>query len=1148
MVLQSLDVLDQGALKHLDSDSFTMEIVHSEQSNTSDSSGVSNGNMPLIMTLKSFGDEYKTHLLDNGSAAAGSSKTSFMRWHSQGNLLMEMKREDARMRREAKHVVDSSSRTDSVEGDFVQSRLGDNVDIDTDEGSTNIHSLFFTSHSHSQPVNNAVVSFLLKTFRDMDDSKLISAPFELTSDIDSFRSRIFDVMNKECSSCILSEALITVAFNQYAGMSHPGYMTLDEYLAMMDVYQGVFGNETMTRFVFDSMDRRRKLMITLNDFIAGMMACSPQALHKVTSPSGRLRLQHIFRAYDIKRKGYLSRETLSVMLSHIQQLERMTRGVKEEPLVNITRSLSTMCSADTLTELDEPEDGRTLDELLDLIMSTYENGFGYDAFYSCVENGLIKGTNFLLRSDKDFADMVGQHLIHALGHVVLPSPIVVPSEKLAISSGPALLPNASGNTSPIVNRSSTQPTEGLRKPSLWSTANSPRSPEAHQVPNRYVPRFTNDDYFNGPKDNRTNSPLVVESHHPKSAREQSQLSGLGSVLKPLFNDGSKAKSMECVPRHAGLQPAFQGLSPNRMKGLYLSSESNYQHRVDKPFASGESMDNAQWWSNSLEDNMASYSYRSDYGRLKQYESDAKVMGLHDDDQGYSHDSNRDNVHSNDYPVGWNGIPKRAVNEGRLGISSGSDSTNSCGVRTGRFGISGFMGSLDQDVEVPELALPSIEAVEEVSSVKDEVPLTSTSHEVICCTGDSAMEPSSAIIQTSTTSVTKTEFDIAGLLGESMDPDLDAILRRRIVELCRRYRARFVGFNSTMLSDYAVALKVFGSVYRCAFKSPDYTPIFRRFNWCSYNELVELCDVMCHIVRKEGALVRLQGTTQLHGPLNGDVYTLLDTFNSLGWPLHGDTCDMITNKLADAGMYAKGEATKLVFLGNMIGDVEGFSMETLLVLFSLKILFPYHVFLLRGSRESTHRNYSSALFRELYSKLRTNAVALKLGDDDALLVQSAHELYHRICDVFENLPLSACISDRVLCLHGSLSPSFSSLNSLATIPKPLVLSSSRDDIGYCSNIHARHALLGTLSSDDDANRFHVEFNKADMIASLDLSGISLLVTTGCTAECGYCYMHDERVLQLGGCTAGGVYSAALLKEHRNLHYFITHRSLPVAIMQ
>ncbi|ORM40083.1 Serine/threonine-protein phosphatase BSL2 [Babesia sp. Xinjiang] len=1150
------DILPQGQMEHLDSEEFSMGLVTHREEDAVEQDEAEIAVVPGIMNLKSFGEGYRSTQRDSSSVASGSSKTSFMRWHSQGNLLMEMKREDARIRREAKSIIDSSSRSDSCEGEFGQVRPCETPELDPDEFSTQIHTLFFTPHSHSQPVNNDVVSFLLKTFRDMENSKLISAPFELTSDIEHFRGRIFEVMNREFNSVTLSEALITVAFNQYAGMTHPGYMTLEEYLAMMETYKGVFANDTMTRFVFDSMDRRRKLMISLNDFIAGMMACSPQAVHKVNNAAGRLRLQHIFRAYDVKRKGYLNREALGVMLAHIQQLERITNSLKVEGIASMNKSFSSMCSNGGLTELDDQGSGRTVEEMMDLIMSTHEDGFGYDAFYSCVENGLIKGSHLLLRSDKDFAEMVGQHLIYALGHVVLPSATVVANEELPPPENIKILLNETEQAPYSNDNQPNQSQESVKKPSLWSTSNSPRSPEAYNLAqSRYLVKFAQEDYGLGSESGR-NHIQFGDSHVSKSARDPYNFSGMGSGRRPLFHaEAPKSKSLEGTNLYPSPQPFAKKYTPHKSKARFGTGETdyNFQSHGERTMFSGDGLASSQWLSNSKEDDDDVYPYHSGLRRVRPFETDLGAIPVSDETHLSPFTHNRGS--NADCPSGWREVHKRADTDGVLG---NVDHLGQRGIRASNLEFSTSADSTENHIEVPELVLPSSHKIVDQqckdlgTSIEPAVPVEPSVGVIAGFTGQSGVQFSDNVAGESPSVFSGGDGRTVGTPGKVQDTELDIILNRRMVDLCRRYRARFIGFNSRMLSDYAVALKVFGGIYRIAFKCNNYRSAFKKFDWCSYNELLELCDVVSNIVKQETTVVNLQGTTQLHGPLNGNVLTLLESFNSLGWPLHGESCDSGVNKLLDAGMYAKGEATKLIFLGDMIGDVEGFSLETLMVLFSLKILFPYHVFLLRGGREARHRDYKSPLFREICTKLRDNARMLKLGNDEALLVQSAHELYHRIYDVFENLSLAACISERILCIHGSLSKKFCSLDHLSNIPKPIVISSSvKDDnqamVAY-TNLHTRNALFSSLSPvayDGSEDQFHVKFTEDAMIRCLDLAGVSLLVTSGSVADCGYSYVYGDRVLQLGGCTAGGTYSAALLREQRSMHYFITHRSLPVS---
>ncbi|GBE59037.1 hypothetical protein BOVATA_005300 [Babesia ovata] len=1155
-----------------DSDEFSGELVFSNQPVSSATENVSVPAEEDIMRLPSLGEGYKSSLLQPSTAASGSSKASFMRWHSQGHLLMELKREDERLRREAKAQLESSSCGDSMyEGDFGSMKAPESADRDQKDSMARLHSLFFTSESKLQPVNNAVVSFLLKTFRQLDESKLISAPFELTSEVESFRVRIFEVMNKDFNSVSLSEALLTVAFNHYAGVSHPGYMTLDEYMSMMSLYKGVFANETMTRFVFDSMDRRRKLMITLNDFIAGMMACSPQATHKVTSAAGRLRLQHIFRAYDVKRKGHLNQDALRVLLTHIQQLVRIANSSKVERMPGMNGSFIDIHRSDSLVESDPQSASSNLDEMLELIMSTYETGFGYDAFYSSVESGLIKDSHLLLRSDKDFSELIGQHLIHALGRVVIPSEVAVKAEVPPLPVTETPLPEEEQKPAPVNEDMSSRSVDRTRKPSIWTSSNSPRSAEAgSQIASPYSSTYARDgrgysaEPFYGISGMR-------DSPRSLSSRSHYGLSGPGTDRKPLFQSGPlKGGSLDAAMRPFNEDAFFRKLAPYTKAGNFRSYDSDYELRQTGAKSSplGLGMGISQG-SSAFQGTAAISEPELSAGNLlstKALDSALSVTrepGAARDITPFLQKSDVWNrAKSVECHTEWMSFRKRADTDGMLGTSRSAGYARTSGPSTTGFGFSELRNLMEDKLDITKSMLVSGLNASTTS------PPENTAAETLALTNAS---PSMIVVsprRPGSQSQETAEYDVdapapgrhnsvrfedsvpASSATAASESDLEGILSRRLSDLCRRYRARFIGFNSSVLADSTVALKVYSEIYTRTFKCQDYWGIFERFHWCSYNELLELCDVVCGVVRQESSVLYLQGTVQVHGPLNGSVLTLLESFNCLGWPLHGNTTERKGARLVDAGQYAKGETTKLVFLGDLIGEAEGFSLETLLVLFSLKVLFPYHVILLRGRREARRRDYKSALFREIYTKLSDNARQLKLAEDEALLLQSAQELYHRIYDVFEHMSLAALLDERVLCVHGALSKAFRSVEQLSQLRKPIIVerTSVKGDnrsLGAYSNVHVRNAFFGTLSDavpNGSDEQFHVDFTEKELAYCMKRGGIEMLITAGPTTESGYSYAFGDRVLQLGGYTPGGIYTAALLKEQRSTQYVITHRSI------
>ena len=110
-------------------------------------------------------------------------------------------------------------------------------------------------------------------------------------------------------------------------------------------------------------------------------------------------------------------------------------------------------------------------------------------------------------------------------------------------------------------------------------------------------------------------------------------------------------------------------------------------------------------------------------------------------------------------------------------------------------------------------------------------------------------------------------------------------------------------------------------------------------------------------------------------------------------LHGDlnALKLVLRKRTDLG------CDTVIFLGDYI-DRGTASLEVLERLFLLKIEEPDKIILLRGNHELKETNRYEGLFRDL--------------DHD-------EDLYARINQVFDKMPVAAVISDKIFCVHGGI---------------------------------------------------------------------------------------------------------------------------------
>ena len=157
-----------------------------------------------------------------------------------------------------------------------------------------------------------------------------------------------------------------------------------------------------------------------------------------------------------------------------------------------------------------------------------------------------------------------------------------------------------------------------------------------------------------------------------------------------------------------------------------------------------------------------------------------------------------------------------------------------------------------------------------------------------------------------------------------------------------------------------------------------------------DEIKFLIDKSLPIIKEQKMLVELEAPLHVCGDIHGQYYDLLRIFEHCGYP---------------------GEYNYL-FLGDYV-DRGKQSLETICLLLCYKIKFPEKVTLLRGNHESsvTNRIYDEC-------KRRYNV-----------------KLWKSFTELFNYLPVAALIDDKILCMHGGLSPDLKSIQNIQDISRP-----------------------------------------------------------------------------------------------------------------
>ena len=159
------------------------------------------------------------------------------------------------------------------------------------------------------------------------------------------------------------------------------------------------------------------------------------------------------------------------------------------------------------------------------------------------------------------------------------------------------------------------------------------------------------------------------------------------------------------------------------------------------------------------------------------------------------------------------------------------------------------------------------------------------------------------------------------------------------------------------------------------------------------EIKFLIDKSLPIIKEQKMLVELEAPLHVCGDIHGQYYDLLRIFEHCGYP---------------------GEYNYL-FLGDYV-DRGKQSLETVCLLLCYKIKFPEKVTLLRGNHESSVTNRIYGFYDEC--KRRYNV-----------------RLWRSFTDLFNWLPVAAIIDEKILCMHGGLSPELKNLQNITDISRP-----------------------------------------------------------------------------------------------------------------
>lgn len=158
-------------------------------------------------------------------------------------------------------------------------------------------------------------------------------------------------------------------------------------------------------------------------------------------------------------------------------------------------------------------------------------------------------------------------------------------------------------------------------------------------------------------------------------------------------------------------------------------------------------------------------------------------------------------------------------------------------------------------------------------------------------------------------------------------------------------------------------------------------------------IYEICLQVQELLINEANVSRVDAPVTICGDIHGQLHDLLTLFDKSG------------------GV----DQTRYIFLGDFV-DRGFYSLESFLLLMSLKARYPDRITLLRGNHETRQITKVYGFYDEVLRKYGNSNV------------------WRYCCEVFDYLSLGAIVNDRIFCVHGGLSPDISTLDEIRAIDR------------------------------------------------------------------------------------------------------------------
>ncbi|GBC04312.1 hypothetical protein RclHR1_05600012 [Rhizophagus clarus] len=231
------------------------------------------------------------------------------------------------------------------------------------------------------------------------------------------------------------------------------------------------------------------------------------------------------------------------------------------------------------------------------------------------------------------------------------------------------------------------------------------------------------------------------------------------------------------------------------------------------------------------------------------------------------------------------------------------------------------------------------------------------------------------------------------------------------------------------------------------------------------EIHAICQAARDVFLSQPTLIELSPPVKIVGDVHGQYSDLIRLFDMCGFP----------------------PAANYLFLGDYV-DRGKQSLETILLLLCYKIKYPENFFLLRGNHECANVTRVYGFYDECKRRL-----SLKI--------------WKAFINVFNCLPITAIVANKIFCVHGGLSPSLSSMDEIRSIQRPTDV----PDYGLLNDLLWSDPSETAVDWEDNERGVSYCFGKAIINEFLQRHDFDLVCRAHMVVEDGYEFFDDRKLV-------------------------------------